>query len=119
MRRILLLQGAYFLVTGLWPLAHLRSFLAVTGEKRDIWLLKTVSVLIVAIGAALLAASRRREPSGEAVLLAVGSAAGLAGIDVYYAARRVIRPVYLLDAAVECALIAWLLLASRGVRREA
>ena len=32
----------------------------------------------------------------EIVLLAVGSAAGLAGVDVYYVATRVIAKIYLL-----------------------
>jgi hypothetical protein len=30
------LQGAYFLVTGVWPLVHMPSFLAVTGPKTDL-----------------------------------------------------------------------------------
>ena len=28
-------QGAYFLVTGVWPLVSIRSFQAVTGKKTD------------------------------------------------------------------------------------
>ncbi|MDB5296907.1 MAG: hypothetical protein JWO31_2890 [Phycisphaerales bacterium] len=35
-----------------------------------------------------------------------GSAAGLAAVDVVYVVRRVIRPVYLLDAAAELVLMA-------------
>lgn len=114
MRAVVVVQGAYFMITGLWPLLHLRSFLALTGPKRGTWLLKTVAVLILAIGGTLLAAGRRSRPSGDAALLAASSALGLTTIDVYYVARRVIRPVYLLDALVECGFVAWLLLARRA-----
>ena len=31
-------QGAFYAVSGLWSIVHLRSFEAVTGPKRDDWL---------------------------------------------------------------------------------
>jgi hypothetical protein len=43
-------QAAYYLMTGLWPLFHRRSFEAVTGPKTDYWLVRTVGVLVAAIG---------------------------------------------------------------------
>ena len=39
-------------------------------------------------------------------MLAIGSAAALAGIDLVYVSRRRIAPIYLLDALGEFALIA-------------
>jgi len=36
------LQGLYWLVTGLWGLIDVHSFMKVTGPKTDIWLVKTV-----------------------------------------------------------------------------
>lgn len=38
-------QGLYDLGTGLWPLLHRRSFLAVTGSKTDWGLVQTVGWL--------------------------------------------------------------------------
>lgn len=99
-------QSVYFTVTGLWAIVHIRSFQKVTGPKVDIWLVKTVGVLIVAIGAVLGLAGKRGEPVPEVPLLAAGSAGGLAAIDVIYVARKRIRPVYLLDAVAEIGLIA-------------
>ena len=99
-------QGLYFALTGLWPLLHIRSFMAVTGPKTDLWLVRTVGVLVLAIGAVLLVAGWRRHVSSEIVLLATASAAGLAAIDVIYVARRVIDKIYLFDAAAEAILIA-------------
>lgn len=99
------LQGIFYLVTGLWPLLHMPSFLAVTGPKVDLWLVKTVGVLIVVIGAVLLVGARRRAIGPEVTLLAMGSAASLAGVDLVYALSDRIWDVYLLDALAETGLI--------------
>jgi hypothetical protein len=102
-RFLLAFQGFYYIATGLWSLSSIRTFMAITGPKTDIWLVKTVGVLVIAIGAVLLRAGLRRRPPGEAALLAFGSGVGLAGIDTYYVARRRISPIYLLDAIEEVA----------------
>jgi hypothetical protein len=103
-------QGLYYLLTGVWPLISIRTFQEVTGPKQDLWLVKTVGVLIMVIGGVLLVAAARWQPSLEVALLAVGSAVGLTCIDVIYVAKRRIAPVYLLDAALEVPLIAlWVL----------
>jgi len=99
------LQGAYWLLTGIWPFVHLRSFLWVTGPKEDIWLLYTVSVLITVVGAVLLLAGFSRRVTPEIKWLGIAGAVGLAGIDSYYALSDVIRNVYLLDAAGELVLV--------------
>ena len=110
------LQGIYWLLTGVWPFLHLPSFLWVTGPKEDIWLLYTVSVLITAIGAVLLLAGLRRRVTSEIKWLGIAGAAGLTGIDVYYALADVIRDIYLLDAAGELAIILlWLWAGSKGL----
>jgi hypothetical protein len=105
------LQGGYFAVTGLWPLLHMRSFRYVTGGKtvRERWLVKTVGVLVASIGATLVAsATKGRRPDSSIRLLATTSALGLLAIDVWYAAKRRISPIYLLGAAAEAALaVAW------------
>lgn len=104
--RLTRFQAVYYLATGLWPLAHMPSFELVAGRKRDDWLVRTVGVLVAAIGAGLGLAAARREVSVSLGGLALLSAVGLAGIDVYYAGRGRIRRVYLLDAVIEIALAA-------------
>jgi hypothetical protein len=102
-------QGVFYLATGVWPLVSFRTFERVTGPKTDRWLVKTVGVLVTVIGMVLLVAGRRRQVSDEVVLLAVGSAAGLASIDTIYRLRGRIATVYLLDALVELVLVGgWL-----------
>ena len=93
---------------------HVRSFEAVTGPKTDDWLVKAAGLLIGVIGIVLLAGGRRKPPSPELPLLAIGSAAALAAVDVTYVQKRVIRPIYLGDAVVEIALaLAWALTGSK------
>src|SRR3954463_12416763 len=103
-------QGVYFAATGIWPLVDMRSFEAVTGPKVDKWLVRTVGVLVAAIGGALISAGARRAVTPEIAGRAVGSAAGLGLIDVIYASRGRISKIYLADAAAEAAVItAWAL----------
>jgi hypothetical protein len=99
-------QGAYFALTGLWPLVSIGTFMKVTGPKTDVWLVKTVGVIVLAIGAVLLVAGARNAVTPEIYLLAIASAAGLAGIDVFYVTKRTIDRIYLIDAGAEVALIA-------------
>jgi hypothetical protein len=110
---IALIQGGFYLATGIWPLVHLPSFEAVTGPKVDGWLVRTVGVIIAVCGAVLMLAGLRRNVGLEAELLGIGNAAGLAGIDIIYVARRRIAPIYLMDALAEILIIAGWALARR------
>jgi hypothetical protein len=103
--RVLRVFSAYYVVTGVWPFVHLRSFLAVTGPKSEIWMLRTLSALITAVGVALGRAAAESATPASAETLAVGSAAALGAIDVWYVVRRRISPVYLFDAAAQVALL--------------
>ena len=102
-----LAQGLYYTGTGLWPIVSMRSFERVTGPKRDRWLVKTVGVLVSAIGITLARSGRRGRVHPDVALLAGLSAAALAAIDLVYVARRRISPVYLLDAVPEVMLAVW------------
>lgn len=59
-RRVAALQAGVYLSTGVWPLAHRRSFESVTGPKTDFWLAQTVGVTVSAIGLGLAQAASRR-----------------------------------------------------------
>ncbi len=108
-RLVAALQGMYFLLTGLWPLIHLRSFLAVTGLKYDIWQVETVGALVTATGAGLVLAAARARVSAEIAVIAIGSAAGLAVIDTIYVLRGRISAIYLVDVILELVIIvAWI-----------
>jgi hypothetical protein len=105
--RLALLYGGYLLVTGLWPLVHFRSFVKVTGPKRDGWLTKVMGACLANIGAVLLAAGARGRVARELRLLGGGVALALAAADFHYAGvRRRISPIYLLDGVAELAIVA-------------
>jgi hypothetical protein len=118
LRLLARLQGWFYVLTGLWSLIDLDSFQAVTGPKTDLWLVRTVGVLVLVVGGVLLVAAARRRVGAELVMLAVGCALGLAGIDVVYTANGTIAPVYLLDAAAELGLVVLWAIAWRRRERE-
>ena len=85
-RIVLLVQGGYYVSTGVLAFVSRRAFETVIGDV-------------------LLSGAGRRHDSPELFGLAAGSAAALAGVDVVYVARRRISPRYLADAAVQAALL--------------
>jgi hypothetical protein len=113
-RVVLTAQGVYYVATGVLPLVSRRAFEAITGPKREWWLVETVGALVTVMGGAFLGAARRRRVTPELVVVAGGSAASLAAIDVVYVLKRRIAPTYLIDAAVEIALVAGLVRAARS-----
>ena len=98
-------QGVYFIGTGVWPLAHMPSFEAVTGPKADKWLVRTVGVLVTLIGGVMVSAAVRGKVTGEIAALGAGSAAGLGFIDTIYASQGRIAESYLTDAAAEAIIV--------------
>jgi energy-converting hydrogenase Eha subunit E len=107
MTALAILQGVYYVVSGLWAIVHIESFQKITGPKTDLWLVKTVGLLLTVIGVGLLLAAYRQQFDPALVLIAVGSAAALLIIELVYVAKRTISRIYLLDAAIEAVLIAW------------
>ena len=111
-------QGGYYVVTGVLPFASRRAFEALTGPKREWWLVQTVGALVTVIGGSVLSAAGRRAETHELLGVAAGSAAALAAIDVVYVARRRIAATYLVDAAVEAAILAGLVAAQPPPSQE-
>jgi hypothetical protein len=111
-------QGAYFLVTGLWPLVSLRTFYAVTGPKRDGWLVQTVGSMIACVGSTLLLGARRPSVPPEVKWLGASCAAALMAVDVLFVRQRRIPRIYLADAVAELGLLAGWALATIQERRR-
>jgi hypothetical protein len=99
------IHALYNIVTGVWPILHMRSFEAMSGPKTDRWLVKTVGALVGVIGGVIAMAGARKRITPEVVGLAIGSSASLAAIDLVYVLRGRISRVYLLDAMLEALLI--------------
>ena len=108
-------QGIFYAVTGLWPILHLSSFMALSGPKTDTWLVQTVGGLLTVTGLALVSATLRRRLNGDWALLAGGQAACLATIDIVFVAKDRIAAIYLADALAELLLLAaWIIAAVRA-----
>lgn len=97
----ILAQGVYYFTTGLWPFVHRKSFLKLTGPKNDLWLVHTVGSLVTAAGAVFVKSATKKRVTPEIRLLAVGSALGLAAVEIHSVWRGAIRKIYLADTIVE------------------
>ena len=107
---VALLQGVYYIITGIWPIFSRRTFEAITGPKFDFWLVRTFGALISVVGGALALAGARRQVTAETALLGIGSAASLAGSDLIYSSRGRISPIYAVESVAEFGLIGlWLI----------
>ena len=107
--RVWLLHALYFVVGGVWSVAHRRSFEAISGPKVDYWLVRTVGGLLTVVGAVIGIAGVRDRVTPEVRWLAIGTSAVLTVVDLVYTAKNRISKVYLLDAVANTILICgWL-----------
>ena len=105
---LLWVQGVYTFVTALWALIDVDSFMKVTGPKHDVWLLKTVSALLLALGIGMITEAIVRSYSLPLLILILTSSIGLAIIDFYYSGKEVIWDIYKLDGAAQiCFIVLW------------
>jgi hypothetical protein len=114
-RLLLIIQGFYTFITALWAIIDIDSFMEITGPKTDIWLVKTVSIVLVAVGLTLLAHLKEPDqPVLPAILLGCITSAGLAFIDFFYSARNTISFVYAIDGMIEVAFfIGWMIVLAK------
>ncbi len=104
--RVIQLQSIYYLITGIWPILSISTFQDITGPKTDLWLVRMVALLVIAIGLTLLLAALNRRLTVEIVVLAVTSALAFTAIDVFYSLNGRISKVYLGDAGLELVIVA-------------
>lgn len=106
-KTVIKLQGVYFVVTGIWPVLHIESFMIVTGGKTDIWLVHMVGLLAVTIGISLLF-------NPKSLLLPLCSAISFAAIDLIYVLKDIISPIYLVDFVLQSVFILVYILPQNG-----
>jgi hypothetical protein len=104
---IFLAQALYYFATGLWPVIDIVSFMKVTGPKTDIWLVKMVGLLTVAIAITLFFSYKRSNRT--LTVLSVTAAMAYAAIDIYYYLYGTLRAVYIGDAVMEVLIVAFVL----------
>ena len=109
---LILLQAGYTGLTALWALVDIESFMQVTGPKTDVWLVKTVGLLLAGVSVCLVVYFFMKADQSVIGTLAAVCSICLAGIDFYYAGKKVISPVYLIDGIIQVIFfIAWIIIA--------
>ncbi len=101
----LVFQGTYYLITAVWPLVSLRTFMIFAGPKPDRFVFWTVDLLILAIASTLLFAVIRGD-LGTAVFLGITSTLVFIAVEATYAGK--ISPWFWADFAVEVVVLATL-----------
>ncbi|GGC34522.1 hypothetical protein GCM10011386_28300 [Parapedobacter defluvii] len=101
---VFLFQGAYFIITGIWPLLGMDSFIAATGPKQDTWLVEMIGLLSASVGLTFIVTSLRRQK--PPLVLGYSVALSFLLMDLIYVIKGVIGRVYLLDASIQFAFIA-------------
>lgn len=100
-RWLIWLQASYILVTAIWPLIHIQSFMHVTGYKTDVWLVKTVGALLVPVSICLYSFLFINTDRRPALILGSLTSVAFISVDFYYALSDVISDIYLADGAIE------------------
>jgi len=101
-------QGAFNIIGGAWPIVSLRSFEWVYGQKKDVYLQKTVGGLLLSVGLVQFTADSDEELQ-LARRLGILTALTLLVVDAVYIPNGDMRKTYLQDAACEIGwLAAWL-----------
>jgi hypothetical protein len=103
--RLLAAHISYLAVTAFWPLIHIDSFMYLTGMKTDVWLVKTVSLLLIAVAVSLSVYAYYRLNVVAAATLGITQTAALAIIDIRYSLSGTISSIYLIDGAIEITLL--------------
>jgi hypothetical protein len=89
----------------------------VSGYKTDIWLVKTVSVLLLAISICLLVNACSDKFNFPIVLLSLLVAIGMAYVDFHYSINGTISKIYMADGFVEILfVIGWLVIIIKSRR---
>lgn len=108
-RGVLLAQGVYYVLTGLWPIVHFPSFARVVAIHIIPFQAHAFSALIVVIGASLIEAARRGPPGSYPTLLGAAVAGAIALVELIWLPRLAAAGGLWLDFVVEVALVTALL----------
>lgn len=93
-------------------MVDIHSFMQITGTKTDIWLVKTVAVLLLPMAICFLLGIRKYRENFIIIILGLTSSIGLAFIDFYYSFNDTISNIYLADGFLQIIFILlwiWLL----------
>lgn len=104
-RRVaMLVQGTYYILTGLWPLIHFSSFSRAVALPMNPFQAQTFGAVLVIIGAHLLETARRDYPGASATLLGIAVAGAIAVVDLVWLPRLAVPSALWGDLLAEVAI---------------
>ncbi len=109
-RRVLVVQGTYYVLTGLWTLAHFSSFSNAVALNINPFQSQTFAAVIVVIGGCLLEAARRELPGSFPTLLGAAVAGAIAIVSLWWLPRMGEPTILWADLGVEVAFAVGLIL---------
>lgn len=102
-RRALLAQGAYYVVTGVWPLLHFSSYSRAVAIHTLPFQAHVFGAVMIVIGGYLIEAARHGPPEGAPTLLGIAVAAAIAVISLFWLTATPVLSVLWLDLVAETA----------------
>lgn len=103
-RRVLQLQGVYYIVAGVWPLLHFPSYARFVALDVNPFQAQVFSALLIVIGAALIEATRREPPGPYPTLLGAATAGAIALVSLIWLPRLGVASGLWADLIVEVAI---------------
>ena len=102
-RRVLVMQGGYYLLTGLWPLIHFGSFADAVALVINPFQAQVFGAVIAVVGGSLIEAARRGPPAAATTALGITVAGAIALVGLLWLPRQAASSALWLDLAVEVA----------------
>lgn len=115
LRRVLLFQSIYYLITAIWPIVSLETFIMFAGEKPDRFIFWTVDFLILVIAVTILFGVWREQLETAAFLGALAALAFMI-VEVWFSDQ--ISDWFWADFAVETAILLGILTTVFLLRKE-
>jgi hypothetical protein len=102
-RWIIMGQGIYYVLLGVWPLLYFDSFASAVGLQMHPFQAQLFGAVLAVVGGALIESARREPPDTDPTLLAASVAAALALIDFVWLPRLRVISWFWVDLVVELA----------------
>ncbi|UCC72203.1 MAG: hypothetical protein JSV86_17840 [Gemmatimonadota bacterium] len=109
-RWVILGQGVYYVLIGLWPLLHFSSFARFVALQVIPFQAHALAAVLVVVGASLIEAARRETPGPFPTLLGMGVAGAIAVVGLFWLPRMGVASGLWVDLVLEVACAAALVL---------
>jgi peptidoglycan/LPS O-acetylase OafA/YrhL len=100
-RRVLVVQGCYYLLTGIWPLVHFNSFADAVALAINPFQAQVFGAVIAVVGGSLIEAGRRGPPAAATTALGIAVAGAIAMVSLLWLPRQSATSALWIDLAIE------------------